>query len=188
MSYRAMPYIVDSFANQPSSRSRGTTAVERLRRARKSLNSYNVKRQRIGEEAECSCTNSRARFQLNPDDVSRTLGAKLPPARSSEATAAAALRTHDDVCSALPAAGYTDRVFEALHAVSGAEGSLDGRLTDVGRKNLSCCRRTIHIESRPVQSCLNCHSLLALDHLLLCLASRRQHGQNYQRYVFLFHK
>ena len=140
MSYRAMPYIVDSFANQPSSRSRGTTAVERLRRARKSLNSYNVKRQRIGEEAECSCTNSRARFQLNPDDVSRTLGAKLPPARSSEATAAAALRTHDDVCSALPAAGYTDRVFEALHAVSGAEGSLDGRLTDVRRKNLSCCR------------------------------------------------
>ena len=113
---------------------------------------------------------------------------QLPPPRSSEAAAAAALRTHDDVCSALPAAGYTDRVFEALHAVSGAEGSLDRRLTDVRRKNLSCCRRTIHIESRPIQSCLNCLSLLALDHLLLCLASRRQHGQNYQRYVFLFHK
>src|SRR6516162_7999282 len=113
---------------------------------------------------------------------------QLPPPRSSEAAAAAALRTHDDVCSALPAAGYTDRVFEALHAVSGAEGSLDRRLADVRRKNLSCCRRTIHIESRPIQSCLNCHSLLALDHLLLCLASRRQHGQNYQRYVFLFHK
>jgi len=99
---------------------------------------------------------------------------QLPPPRSSEAAAAAALRTHDDVCSALPAAGYTDRVFEALHAVSGAEGSLDRRLTDVRRKNLSCCRRTIHIESRPVHGCLNCHSLLALDHLLLCLASRRR--------------
>src|SRR5262249_46734593 len=103
-----------------------------------------------------------------------TLARELPPPRSSEAAAAAALRTHDDVCSALPAAGYTDRVFEALHAVSGAEGSLDRRLTDVRRKNLSCCRRTIHIESRPVQSCLNCHPLLALDHLLLCLASRRR--------------
>src|SRR5262245_57659245 len=100
--------------------------------------------------------------------------AKLPPPRSSEAAAAAALRTHDDVCSALPAAGHTDRVFEALHAISGAEGSLDRRLTYVGRKNLSCCRRTIHIESRPVQCCLNCHSLLALDHLLLRLTSRRR--------------
>src|SRR5215467_13072743 len=96
---------------------------------------------------------------------------KLPPPRNSETAAAAVLRTHDDVCSALPAAGYTDRVFEALHAVSGAEGSLDRRLTDVRRKNLSCCRRTIHIESRPIQCCLNCHSLLALDHLLLRLAS-----------------
>src|SRR5262245_10540197 len=111
----------------------------------------------------------------------------LPPPRSSEAAATAALRTHDDVCSALPAAGYTDRVFEALHAVSGAEGSLDRRLTDVRRKNLSCCRRTIHIESRPIQSCLNCHSLLALDHLLLCLASRRQHSHQCQKHVSLFH-
>ena len=104
---------------------------------------------------------------------------QLPPPRSSEAAAAAALRTHDDVCSALPAAGYTDRVFQALDPVCGtSQGSLDRGLANVRRKNLSCCRRTIHIESRPVQSCLNCHSLLALDHLLLCLASRRQHGQN----------
>jgi hypothetical protein len=51
---------VASSANQPSSRSRGTTAVQRLRRARKSLNGYNVKRQRIGEEAERSRTNPRA--------------------------------------------------------------------------------------------------------------------------------
>src|SRR5262245_64367138 len=105
----------------------------------------------------------------------------LPPPRSSEAAATAALRTHDDVCSALPAAGDTDRVFEALHAVSGAEGSLDRRLTDVRRKNLSCCRRTIHIEPRAIHGCLNCHSLLALDRLLLRLAARRQHGKNYQR-------
>ena len=34
---------------------------------------------------------------------------------------------------ALPAATHTDRVFEALHAVSGAEGSLDRRLTYVRR-------------------------------------------------------
>ena len=112
---------------------------------------------------------------------------QLPPPRSSKA-AAAALRTHDDVCSALPAAGYTDRVFEALHAVSGAEGSLDRRLTDVRRKNLSCCRRTIHIESRPIQSCLNCHSLLALDHLLLCLASHCcKHAHQCQKHVSIFH-
>src|SRR5262245_18236005 len=58
---------------------------------------------------------------------------QLPPPRSSEAAAAAALRTHDDVCSALPASRYTDRVFESLHAVSGAEGSLARRLTDIRR-------------------------------------------------------
>src|SRR5215831_8843475 len=114
--------------------------------------------------------------------------AKLPPPRSSEAAAAAALRTHDDVCSALPAAGYTDRVFEALHAVSGAEGSLDRRLTDVRRKDLSCCRRTIHIESRPVQCCLNSHSLLALDHLLLCLTSRHcKHDHQCKKHASFFH-
>src|SRR5215813_11119930 len=113
---------------------------------------------------------------------------ELPPPRSSEAAAAAALRTHDDVCSALPAAGYTDRVFEALHAVSGTEGSLDRRLTDVRRKNLSCCRRTIHIESRAIHCCLNCHSLLALDHLLLCLATRRRkQAHQCQKHVSLFH-
>src|SRR5215813_7662451 len=90
---------------------------------------------------------------------------ELPPPRSSEAAAAAALRTHDDVCSALPATGYTDRVFEALHAVSGAEGSLDRRLTDVRRKHLARYALTIHVESRPIQCCLNRHSLLTLDHL-----------------------
>src|SRR5215470_14806163 len=114
--------------------------------------------------------------------------AKLPPPRSSETAAATALRTHDDVCSALPATGYTDRVFEALHAVSGTEGSLDRRLTDVRRKNLSCCRRTIHIESRAIHCCLNCHSLLALDHLLLCLATRRRkQAHQCQKHVSLFH-
>ena len=147
-------------------------------RAFTALNGYNIKRQRIGEEAERSRTNSGADFSSIRMTYRARWARQLPPPRSSEAVAAAALRTHDDVCSALPAAGYTDRVFEALHAVSGAEGSLDRRLTDVRRKNLSCCRRTIHIESRPIQSCLNCHSLLALDHLLLCLASGRQHGQN----------
>src|SRR5215469_1098301 len=113
---------------------------------------------------------------------------KLPPPRNSETAAAAVLRTHDDVCSALPAAGYTDRVFEALHAVSGAEGSLDRRLTDVRRKNLSCCRRTIHIEPRAVQSCLDCHPLLALDRLLLRLTSRCcKHGYQCQKHVSCFH-
>src|SRR5262245_39192682 len=96
---------------------------------------------------------------------------ELPSARSSEAAAPSALRTDDDVCPALPAASHADRVFETLHAVSGAEGSLDRRLTYVRRKHLSRCALTVHIESRPIQCCFNCHSLLALDHLLLRLAS-----------------
>src|SRR5262245_65229768 len=101
--------------------------------------------------------------------------------------ASSALRTNHDIRPALSATPYTDRVFEALHAVSGAEGSLDRRLADVRRKNLSCCRRTIHIESRPVHVCLNCHSLLALDHLLMWLASRRQHGNQCEQRVSFFH-
>src|SRR5262249_7638813 len=96
-------------------------------------------------------------------------GRKLSPPRSCEA--AATLRTHDDVCSAIPAASDTNRVFDTLHSVSGAEGSLYRGLAHVCRKNLSCCRLTIHIEPGPIQCCLNCHSLLALHHLLLCLAS-----------------
>src|SRR6516165_1128946 len=95
--------------------------------------------------------------------------AQLLPPRSSEA--AAALRTHDDVRPALTAAGHADRVYDALHSVSRSEAPLYLRLTHVGRKHLPRCALTVHVESRPVQCCLNCHSLLTLDHLLLCLAS-----------------
>jgi len=112
--------------------------------------------------------------------------AKLLPPRSSEA--AAALRTHDDVCSAFSAAGDADVIYDALHAVSGAKGSLDLRLTHVRGKHLSGCALTVHVESRPIQCCLNGLSLLALDHLLLCLASCcREHAHQCQKHVSLFH-
>lgn len=62
--------------------------------------------------------------------IEETIAApQLLPPRSSKA--AAALRTHDDVCPALPAATHTDCVFEALHSVSGSEASLHFRLADV---------------------------------------------------------
>src|SRR5215471_8927782 len=129
-----------------------------------SLNRYNDKTQRKRKR-------SRIRESIRGQVSAHTPAPKLPPPGSSEAAAAAALRTHDDVCSALPAAGHTDRVFEALHAVSGTEGSLDRRLTYVRRKHLSRCALTVHVESRTIQCCFNCHSLLALHHLLLRLTS-----------------
>lgn len=96
---------------------------------------------------------------------------RLVTSRSSEAAAATVLRAHHDVCSALPAAGHTDRVFKALHSVRRSEAPLYRRLANIRRKNLSRCRRTIHIKTGAVQCCLNRHSLLALNHLLLRLAS-----------------
>jgi hypothetical protein len=109
---------------------------------------------------------------MNPaaPSCARSRGRELPPPRSSEA--AAAFRTDNDVCPALAAATHADRVFEALHSVSRSEASLHRGLTYVRRKNLSCCARTIHIESRAVQRCLNRLRLLALDHLLLRLTTR----------------
>src|SRR5262249_4729165 len=152
----------------------------RLRRARESL-----QRECSSLTRHLSSYRTRGESQMSP---LRTLAGKLPPPWGSEAAAAAALRAHDDVCSTLPAAGHTDRVFEALHAVSGAEGPLDRRLTHVRRKNPSCCRRTIHIETRAVQGCLNCHPLLALHHLLLRLASYCGKGADEcQKHVSLFH-
>src|SRR5262249_23325643 len=97
---------------------------------------------------------------------------ELLPPRCSEA--AAALRTHDDVCSAFAAPGHADGVLQALHSVSGSEASLDLRLAHIRRQHLSRCALTIHIESRPIQCRLNCHSLLALDHVLLRLTSNRR--------------
>ena len=112
--------------------------------------------------------------------------AKLLSARSSEA--AAALRTHDDVCSAFAAARDADGIYDALHALSGAKGSLDLKLTHVRGKHLSRCALTVHVESRTIQCCFNCHSLLALHHLLLCLASCcREHDHQCQKHVSLFH-
>src|SRR5438552_2331777 len=108
--------------------------------------------------------------------------------RLSGEAAGAALRTNHDICPALSATGHTDRVFQALHAVSGTEGSLHRGLTYVRRKDLSCCRRTIHIEPRAVQGCLNSHPLTALNHLLLRLTSRRcKHAHQCQKHVSFFH-
>jgi hypothetical protein len=100
-----------------------------------------------------------------------------------------ALWTDDDVCPALSAARHTDRVFQALDPVCGtSQGSLDRGLANVRRKHLSCCRRTIHVEPRAVQGCLNGHPLLALKHLLLRLTSRRcKQAYQCQKHVSLFH-
>src|SRR5437773_11324702 len=126
-------------------------------------------------------------FAIGSATTSRAPGwrAHLAP-RSSEAAAAALWADHD-VRPALPATSHTDRVFQALHAVSGTEGSLHRGLTYVRRKDLSCCRRTIHIEPRAVQGCLNGHPLAVLKHLLLRLASRRKHSHKCQKHVSFFH-
>jgi len=142
-----------------------------------------AKAQRIPESARCSTgfeNESPVGF------LSHAWTRKFLKRLSSEA-AGAALWTDHDVCPALSAATHTDRVFQALHSVSGTEGSLQRRLTYVGRKNLSCCRRTIHIEPRAVQGCLNSHSLAALKRLLLRLTSRRKHAHKCQKHVSFFH-
>ena len=105
---------------------------------------------------------------------------QLPASRSSEA--AAAFWADHDVGSAPPATSHTDRVYQALHAVSGTEGSLYLRLAYVRRKDLSCCRLAIHIEPRSVQGRLNGHPLAALKVLLLRLTSRRKHTKS----IYLF--
>jgi hypothetical protein len=108
--------------------------------------------------------------------------------RLSGEAAGAALRTNHDVRPAPPAASHTDRVFHALYSVcSSSKRPLYRRLTYVRRKDLSRCRRTIHIEPRAVQGCLNGHSLAALKHLLLRLASRRKHSHKCQKHVSFFH-
>src|SRR5262245_23628786 len=93
--------------------------------------------------------------------------------RLSGEAAGAALRTDDDVRPALSATPDTDCVLQALHSVSGTEGPLYRRLAHVRRKNLSCCRRTIHIEFGAIHCCLNGQPLTALKHVLLGLTSRR---------------
>ena len=86
------------------------------------------------------------------------------------------LGTHHNVCPALSATPDTDCVFEALYSVGANEGALYRRLTYIRRKNLACCRRTVHIEPRAVNCCLNRQSLTALKHVLLRLTSRCKHG------------
>jgi hypothetical protein len=108
--------------------------------------------------------------------------------RLSSETSRTALRTNYDVRSALSATPDADRVFQTLHSVGINEGALQSRLADVRRKNLSCCRRTVHIESRAIQRGLNCHALLTLQHVLLGLASRHKHRCRRQKHhVTLFH-
>lgn len=107
------------------------------------------------------------------------------PSRSSEATAA--FWTDHDVRPALAAALHTDRVFEALHSVSGSPTSLHLGLTYVRRKNLSCCAWTIHVKLGTTHRCLNRHRLFTLNCLLLCLAGRGEKANERQQCVSLLH-